>query len=123
MFSSEIIELVWNKAQKIEGYDSALIRKDSCGAWILRHEYGNTESNYGWEIDHTYPLSKGGDNNALNLRALQWANNRSKGDDYPVYSSAVQAEGTLNIASEVQYSINKELQERLRQLYQINLSI
>ena len=106
MCALEIIEFVWNKARKVEGFDPALIRKDSCGAWILRSEYGNTESIYGWEIDHIYPLSRGGDDNPQNLRALQWSNNRSKGDDYPAYNSAFQAEGTLNIPSEVLYTVN-----------------
>lgn len=123
MFALEIIEFVWNKARKVEGFDPALIRKDSCGAWILRNEYGNTESIYGWEIDHIYPLSRGGDDNPQNLRALQWSNNRSKGDDYPAYNSAFQAEGTLNIPSEVQYTVNEGLQEQLKQLYQIDLSL
>ena len=48
---------------------------------------------------------------------MQWDNNLSKGDDYPVYKSKVQAEGNKNIYVEVQYTVNDSLQEKLKQLY------
>ena len=45
---------------------------------------GMTFHNYGeWEIDHIKPVSKGGGDELSNLQALQWQNNRKKGDDYP----------------------------------------
>lgn len=119
MFSEEIIQQVWEKATIVEGYDAETIRKDSCGAWILRTEYGNTNSIYGWEIDHIYPESKGGDDSIDNLRAFQWENNRSKGDDYPSYNAVVQAEDSSNIYVEKQYSVNSTVQEKLKRLYGI----
>lgn len=54
------------------------LRKDACGAWIRWEDYGDTSSQYGWEIDHAVPTSLGGSNHHNNLRALHWKNNRAK---------------------------------------------
>jgi HNH endonuclease len=56
-------------------------RKDACGAWIVRSQYGDvTERGFGWEIDHIDPVSNGGADDPWNLQPLQWQNNREKGD-------------------------------------------
>ena len=36
-------------------YNPDLFRQDVAGAWIIREQYGNTDSMYGWEIEHIYP--------------------------------------------------------------------
>ena len=77
MFTEQIIQEVWERATIVKGYNETTIRKDSCGAWIIRSDYGNMNSIYGWEIDHIYPKEKGGKDDIDNLRALQWENNRS----------------------------------------------
>ena len=59
-FIYSTIEAVWRKGIIVPGYDSNVFRKDQCGAWMKKSEYGNTSSNYGWEIDHIRPKSKGG---------------------------------------------------------------
>lgn len=71
------VEQVWRRALIVPGVNAAEWRKDDCGAWISRGQYGNRQSLYGWEVDHVYP---GGGDNLPNLRALQWQNNASKGD-------------------------------------------
>lgn len=119
MFTEEVIEAVWQKATKIDDYDPNRFRKDCCGAWIIRNAYGNENSIYGWEIDHVYPQSKGGQDDIDNLRAMQWENNRSKGDDFPSYSAKVKASGNENVYEESSRCVNEDLQVLLRNLYNI----
>ena len=114
-----LIEKVWEKATQIEGFNPGTVRKDCCGALILRTEYGNRNSKFGWEMDHVFPLSKGGGNDLLNLRPMQWENNAAKGDDFPVYNSAVSAEGNDNVHEASQYRINTSLMEKLKEIYHI----
>lgn len=55
---------------------------------MLRNKYGATDSEYGWEIDHVVPRSKGGTDLLGNLQPLQWENNRSKGDAIGAWTCA-----------------------------------
>ena len=87
---------VWEKAKSIPGYDSDVWRKDFAGAWIRKDSYG-LKTEYGWEIDHLRPLSKGGDNNVDNLIALHWKNNKTKGADYPIFKTSITFDGNRNI--------------------------
>lgn len=112
---------IWDKASIVKGVDPNFIRKDCCGAWIIKSEFGNVNSKFGWEIDHVYPQSKGGDDQILNLRPMQWENNRAKGDDFPVYNIAVCAEGNENVNHEKQFKINASLLEKLGDLYKLDI--
>lgn len=119
MFSEDIKKAVWAKAQIVEGYDPNSIRKDPCGAFIIWGHYANRGSDYGWEIDHVYPEALGGDENIFNLRAMQWENNVSKGNDYPSYLAVVTSEGNKNIKVDSSYTINDDLQKTLKSLYNL----
>jgi len=88
-FSGSVIDAVWQKGSIVTGYDSAIWRKDRCGAFIKKSEYGNTNSKNGWEIDHIKPVAKGGLDDPFNLQPLQWENNRHKGDDYPNWTCKI----------------------------------
>lgn len=76
---SQIIE-VWKKGISIGGYDPNLWRKDKCGSLMSFNEYGNRNSDSGWEIDHINPVSNGGNDNLNNLQPLNWKNNLNKSD-------------------------------------------
>ncbi|MBQ9286691.1 MAG: hypothetical protein IJ209_10500 [Bacteroidaceae bacterium] len=126
-FKEEQIQDVWNRASTVEGYDKNRFRKDACGAWIIREKYGDTDSMYGWVIDHVVPQSilveKGFQkemiDNPQNLRALQHENNASKNDDYPSYSAVVTSDGTENISSWKFLEVNKKKQALLNKLYHL----
>ena len=83
--SEQTKSLVWNKGQIISGLDPRVWRRDSCGHKMKYGDHGNTSSNFGWEIDHILPSSKGGSDTLDNLQPLYWENNRRKGDTYPWY--------------------------------------
>ena len=88
-FNDDIITKIWEKALIVEGVDRNFFRKDACGAWIAKEKYGDVSNALGWEIDHVYPIQLGGKDDDINLRPMNWQNNRSKSVDYPSYYSAV----------------------------------
>lgn len=118
-YGEDLIKSVWEKGLVQQGFDPNVARKDACGAWILRNQYGNTDSNYGWEIDHVYPRVLGGTTIEINLRPMQWQNNRSKGDDYPTYMACMKAVDNENQKIETQYTVNESLRRQLAKLYNI----
>lgn len=116
----ELIARVWAKGRKLDGMNPDLFRKDPCGAIIARTQYGSRTAAFGWEVDHVYPVSKGGDDNIANLRPMHWRNNASKGDDYPVYYREVTLDGSKNIESRKEYRVNDDTQQKLAELYDIH---
>lgn len=96
MFNSNIIQRIWEMAEKVEGYNPNIWRKDFAGAWIRRDAYGTTMA-FGWEIDHLRPVSLGGSDELTNLNAIHWRNNRKKADDYPNFFTSLSSSGNRNI--------------------------
>lgn len=91
-WSDEMIQAVWEKGTPAANNSPSEWRQDACGAWMSRSQYGNRDSQYGWEIDHIAPK---GPDVLGNLRPLQWENNASRGDGHliPVVTSS----GTENV--------------------------
>ncbi len=79
-FDAATIEAVWQKARVSSQNPS--FRVDAYGSLIWKPAYGNSNSKFGWEIDHIKPVADGGGDELENLQPLQWENNRRKGDVY-----------------------------------------
>lgn len=78
-FSALTIELIWQKGKTDLKYDGRIYRQDSYGRWMKRDEYGQC-TQFGWEVDHIMPVSRGGSDALSNLQPLHWENNRRKSD-------------------------------------------
>jgi len=94
-FDEKTKQQVWEMGTVVENYDRNIWRKDAAQAWIRRNDYGNRDSQYGWEIDHIHPDSEGGVDELSNLRPLQWKNNVAKQDGR--LKHAVTSSGNQNI--------------------------
>ena len=80
MATSDKKDTVWHKAQRIRGKDPAKYRKDPYGNVMDYDDYGDEDSDMGWEIDHIKPVARGGSDATRNLQALKTSVNREKGD-------------------------------------------
>lgn len=125
-YSKELRDKIWEKGISVEGYDSKIVRKDACGAWIIHGLYGDKETMFGWEIDHIFPESKlkelGKSDKAseiINLRPLNVANNVSKSDSYPEYKATLTSDGEKNIECDKFYVVNKQLQDELTKFFNL----
>jgi hypothetical protein len=88
-FSGEMIEAVWRKAHPLGSY--ATLRVDAWGWTIVRDDFGNVESRYGWEIDHVIPVDQGGNDDLTNLQPLHWENHRRKDELQYLATARLQA--------------------------------
>jgi hypothetical protein len=93
-WTEEQIRKAWNQGQIAERSNPDMWRKDVCGAWVSRQEYGNKNSIYGWEIDNGNPPADGA-NDGSGLRPLQWKNAAARKEGKP--TCAVIAYGGENV--------------------------
>lgn len=71
--------LVWEKGRVIPDFDAAIWRWDDYGSVMKFADYGNRNSEHGWEIDHIVASALGGGDGIVNLRPLNWRNNAALG--------------------------------------------
>lgn len=121
-FTPQQEQVVWEKGKVVKDVDPRVWRKDSCGAWINRNEYGRKTAS-GWEIDHVYPQAKGkhkkGIHDMDNLRPMHYENNNSKGDDYPSYTCKITSKGNNNIEHHSNKTVNLNLQDLLEKKFNL----
>jgi hypothetical protein len=71
---------VWGHADFIPDRDAQVWRSDAYGNVMRFGDYGDRQSQFGWELDHwPVPASLGGTDNVTNLRALHWSANARHG--------------------------------------------
>lgn len=86
-------EYMWDKAKPVAGLNGSYAQ-DAMGNIIKKQDYGNYNSPYGWDGDHSKPLSKNGSYHKNNIHALQSEQNRvAKNDQYPYHYNQEQAVG------------------------------
>ena len=54
-FDEDTIQRVWEHARATNDQDPTQWRKDECGAWIKRADFGERDSEFGWKIEDTVP--------------------------------------------------------------------
>lgn len=70
---------VWNKALPILTKDPSEYRRDRDGREIRFSQWGNRQSEFGWEIHHVRPSAFGGSDRLYNLIPLHWRTNAKLG--------------------------------------------
>lgn len=72
-------QIVWSKTTPIPGRDHAVWGMDDYGLVLRFADYGDRDSAFGWEIDHTTPRALGGSDEYSNLRPLHHRTNSKLG--------------------------------------------
>lgn len=124
-FTNEQLNKIWEKGIPDPKYKAAFVRKDACGAWMIRGLYGKRDTPFGWEVDHIYPASRLGKldvpqkliDDEDNLRPLNWKNNDSKKDDYPGYHATCKAEDDKNVSCNEEMVVNEIVQSQISELF------
>ncbi len=96
-FSKSKIKEIWNKGVVLDGYDSEKYRLDACGAIMQFDLYGDTNSIYGWNVDHILAIAKGGTDELSNLRPMQHQNNTAKSDGKLVCVVKFDSKQSMNV--------------------------
>ncbi len=73
---------LWNK-----NYGKRIRMKDFAGREMLKAAYDDRNSEFGWNLDHIYPVSKGGKTADYNLICCNIKTNDEKADTFPVFNA------------------------------------
>lgn len=78
----ETAMLLWNKA-----YGKACKVEDFAGREMVKAAYNDRGSEYGWNVDHILPQSKGGKTTESNLICCHILTNDEKADKFPCFTA------------------------------------
>ena len=95
-FDDETVQSVWEKGRATNDKDSTEWRKDECGAWIRRDQYGNQVSEFGWKIEN---VASGTPQTIENLRPFQHENSFDRATGQQHCRITADREGMLPTAS------------------------
>jgi hypothetical protein len=70
-YHDSVVDDVWNQATATADRDPRQWRRDQCGAWLYRDDYGSSQSEFGWWIAD---LSESGSREMPDLRAFHHRN-------------------------------------------------
>ena len=73
---------LWNK-----NYGKRIQMKDFAGREMLKAAYDDRNSEFGWNLDHIYPVSKGGKTSDYNLICCNIRTNDEKANRFPVFKA------------------------------------
>jgi len=86
--SRELARKLWKDV-----FGSDLWAVDCFGTWIYRDDYGDTQTtrirpngngkryNYGWDVDHIFPVARNGKDAMNNYEPMHHVNNKQKSDN------------------------------------------
>lgn len=125
-FSDDLIDRIWRKGIKIDGWNSDEYRLDAAGAMMVKSHRGSNDI-YDWEIDHVYPKAKLREagipeearDHESNLGPFNAKNNNRKSNDYPTYTRAVVFDETVNsnVKSEIDTVVNEDVQRDVNRAF------
>ena len=82
IINREMAMSLWNKS-----YGKSNKVKDFAGREMVKAAYNDRNSNYGWNLDHILPQSKGGKTTESNLICCHILTNDEKADKFPCFSA------------------------------------
>ncbi|MCD6568200.1 MAG: hypothetical protein J7K94_05665 [Dehalococcoidia bacterium] len=94
-FPESIVQKVWEKGIINLTSNPDIWRQDMCGAWIVRDDYGDRNSPYGWKITRIEQKPKAGGDEVAHLQPLHWGNEASGQDG--ILTCKVGAWGITNV--------------------------
>lgn len=62
-----------------------LAARDVAGRRIVKSDFNNRDTEFGWSIDHIKPISLGGTDRQENLLIVHWKTNNEKGSSFPEF--------------------------------------
>lgn len=96
-------------------YGKAVRVKDFSGREMDKGSYDNRNSEYGWNLDHILPKSKGGKDTESNLICVHIKTNDEKADKYPVFHANSKTFEIIKVENHYEIHEKKSAKEKLQE--------